>query len=117
MAEGFEEKYDAFLEDMKRMLPKVDPNFANRMMYLERKLAGQSQEDPHAVLTIEYTEGTDMDARLAELRDRYHMQASYTDNHHILFGMGNMRLSTVAEISRDQSIIRISGKASPVVKT
>ncbi len=71
VAEEFEEKYDRFMEDLKRILPKVDPNFASRVMYLERKLANEINDNPHVTMTVEYKDGTDMDSKLAELRDKY----------------------------------------------
>ena len=117
MTEEFEEKYDKFIEDLKRILPKVDPNFASRVMYLERKLANEIDDNPHVTINLEYQDGTDMDRKLAVLRDKYSLEAEYTDKHHILFGMGRMKLATVADISRDETLIKISGKASPIIRT
>lgn len=115
--EAYEERYDRFLEDLRILLPRVDPNLANRVMFLERKLANEADKQPHVALNIEYKEGSDMDKKLAEIRQKHSLEAEYTDNHYILTGIGRMRLAQIAEIAKDADIIRITGHASTVIRT
>ena len=117
MVEAFEEMYDKHLAGLREILPKIDPNFANRVMYLERKLADEAVKEPQLILTIEYKPNVDMDKKLYDLREVHSLEAEYSDKHNILFAMSRMRLAKVEEISQDGDIVSISGKASPIIRS
>lgn len=117
MSQEYDVKYDQFLIDLTRILPKIDPNFACRMMYLERKLAKESPPEPHVALTIEYKSGVDKEAKRAELRDKFNLEVDLMDEPNKVLSMGSMFLDKISKIGSDPDIIKISGKASPVVRS
>lgn len=117
MSEEYEVKYDQFLTELSRILPKIDPNFANRMMYLERKLANESPSEPHVVLTIQYKPDVDKEAKRAELRDKYSLEVDIMDEPNTILAMSRMLLEKINKIASDPDIMNITGKASPTVRT
>ena len=116
MSQEYEIKFDQFLVELSRILPKLDPNFACRMMYLERKLSDQSPPEPHVVLTIEYKSDSNKEAKRAELRDKHNLVVDIMEPNKVI-ALDSMLLEKINRIASDPDIITISGKASPIVKT
>ena len=117
MSEIAQNRYDQYIDYLRQALPKVNPNFVHRVLYLERKLEGESIPEPSAVLTIEYKSDSDMDGKLNELREKYFLEAERTDINNILLAVGRMKLDKIEQISADEDIVEIRGKASPVIRS
>lgn len=45
------------------------------------------------------------------------IEAEYTDEHNVLLAMSRMKLDKLQQISSDADIIKLSGKASPVIRS
>lgn len=112
-----ENTYDQYISDLQKAVPNIDSNLLHRVMYLERKLAKEYVKSPHCILTIEYKDGTNMDKKLYNLREKDSLEAEYTDTHNILLAMGRMNTDTLKEIASDADIINIQGKSNPVIRT
>ncbi len=117
MSQEYEIKYNQFLSELARILPKIDTNFACRMMYLERKLENESPPEPHVALTIEYKSEVDRDAKRAQLRDQYNLEVDIMDEPNKVLSMDRMFLEKINKIASDPDILKITGKASPTVRT
>lgn len=112
-----ESVYDQYVSDLERNLPNVDPNFIHRVMYLERKLEDEYVKSPHVVLTIEYKQGVDMDKKLYDLREKFGLEAEYSDVHNILFAESRMDADKISQIAADQEIVKMKGKANPFIRS
>ncbi len=117
MSQEYEIRYDRFLSELARILPKIDTNFACRMMYLERKLENESPPEPHVVLTIEYKSEVNRDAKREQLRDQYNLEVDILDEPNKVLSMDRMLLEKINKISSDPDILKITVKASPIVRT
>ena len=117
MSQDIEEKYEQFLSELKSIAGPVDPNFAMRLMYLERKMTKSVQTNvkPHVALTVKFKTGTSRDSKIANLRNTGLMVENIDEPDAILV-MGYMDMNKVAEISKDSDIETITGKASPVIR-
>ena len=118
MSQDIEAKYEQFLSELKDIASPVDPNFAMRLMYLERKMAKsiQSKVKPHVALTVKFRAGINRDAKISNLRNEGWMVENIDEPDTILV-MGNMDMNRVADISNDPDIDKITGKASPVIRS
>lgn len=112
-----ENAYDQYISDLQKSVPNVNPNLLHRVMYLERKLSNEYVKTPQCILTIEYKNGTDMDKKLYDLREKDSLEAEYTDTHNILLAMGRMNTDTIKKIASDTDIVKIQGKSNPIIRT
>jgi hypothetical protein len=117
MAQDVEAKYDQFLAELQSIMGPVDPNFAMRLMYLERKMAKsiQSSIKPHVALTIKLKSEANKESKVQSLRSKGLMVEGIDEPNTILV-MGYMDMNNVADISTDAEIEKITGKASPVIR-
>ncbi len=116
MSQEIESIYDQYLSNLQSKLPNVDPNFVHRVMYLERKLASEYVKEPQVTLVIEYKSGLDMNRKLNELRDKFALEAESTAETALL-AMSRLNLEQVAKIASDSDIVKISGRASPIIRS
>jgi len=117
MSNDVEAKYDKFLSEIQNTVGPVDPNFAMRLMYLERKMSKsmQSSIKPHVSLTITFKNGVNRESKIENLRTKGLMVESI-DEPNALLVMGYMDMNKVAAISTDPDIEKITGKASPIIR-
>ena len=117
MSNDVETKYDKFLSEIQNIVGPVDPNFAMRLMYLERKMSKSTQSSikPHVSLTVAFKNGVNRESKVENLRSRGLMVESI-DEPDALLVMGYMDMNKVAEISADPDIEKITGKASPIIR-
>lgn len=113
MAQDVESTYDEYMAKLKQIMPNVDPNFAHRIMYLERKLAHEDVPDVEVSAMIEYKSGTDIDNKVSGLRGKYSLEVEHGDKQNVLHVVSRMKISMIKEISQDRDIVKISGKADP----
>jgi len=109
--------YDQYVESLQKGLPKVDSNLSHRVMYLERKLSSEYVKEPQVVLYAEYKSGTDMEKKLYDLREKFSLEAENSEEPNVLLGMGRMKLDKIQEISLDTDLVKLSGKASPIIRS
>lgn len=117
MSQDYEIKYDQFLSELEKLLPKIDANFANRMMYLERKLENELVKEPQAVLTIEYKTDADLEKKSDNLRYKHSLEIELTDEPNKVLAQGRMRLNKIKDIATDPDIVKIEGTASPTIRS
>jgi hypothetical protein len=111
MSQDVESVYNEYISKLKQVMPNVDPNFAHRIMYLERKLANEDVPDVEVSAMIEYKLGTDVDNKVNGLRGKYSLEVEHSDKKNVLHVLSRMKIGTIKEISLDRDIIKISGKA------
>ncbi|MFQ5440311.1 MAG: hypothetical protein ACE5DL_02505 [Nitrosopumilaceae archaeon] len=118
MSHDIEGKYDQFLEELANTVGPLDPNFAMRLMYLERKMLKSMQPSilPHVALTIQFKTGVNRDNKIENLRTTHGLWAENLDKANEILATGYMDMNKVLEISTDSDIETISGKASPVIR-
>jgi|AP12_2_1047962.scaffolds.fasta_scaffold80598_1 hypothetical protein len=109
--------YDQYVLNLQKTSPKVDANLLHRVMYLERKLSSEYVKEPQVTLLIEYKSDVDMDKKLYDLRENFSLEAEHTDEHNILLAMSRMNLDKIQQIASDEDIVKISGKASPIIRS
>lgn len=117
MSQELESIYDQYLSNLQKSLPNVDPNFIHRVMYLERKLSSEYIQEPQVILIIEYKSNVDMGRKLYDLREKFSLEAENTDKHNVLFAMSRMKLDKIKQIASDNDIVKLSGKASPIIRS
>ena len=112
-----ESKYDQFLADLQKIMPAVDPVFATRLMYLERKIpkSALSSVKPHVSLTITYKKGANREKKQFFLREKYGFMVEMLDEPQKVLCMGYMDIGMVESVSNDPDIELITGKASTVL--
>ena len=115
MGSELESIYDQYVENLRKGLPKVDPNLSHRVMYLERKLASEYVKEPHVILFAEYKQGTDMEKKLYDLREKFSLEAENSGD--VLLAMGRMKLDKIQEIATDADLVKLSGKVSPIIRS
>lgn len=116
MSQELENTYDQYMSSLEQKLPKVDPNLVHRVMYLERKLSTEYIKEPQVTLMIEYKPDLDMDKKLFDLREKFSLEAEYSDEHTVLFTMGRMKVDRLQEIASDEDMVKITGKAAPIIR-
>ena len=116
MSQEIETIYDQYLSNLQNSLPNVDANFAHRVIYLERKLSSEYVKEPQVTLLIEYKSGADMEKKLYDLREKHSLEAENISEH-VLLAMSRMNLDKVQLIASDSDIVKISGKASPIIRS
>jgi hypothetical protein len=117
MSQEIESIYDQYILNLQKAIPNVEPNLLHRVMYLERKLSNEYVKSPQCMLTIEYKQEVDMDKKLYDLREKYSLEAEYSDIHNILFAVSRMKTDKIREIASDPDIIKISGKSNPIIRS
>jgi DNA replicative helicase MCM subunit Mcm2 (Cdc46/Mcm family) len=117
MSSEIESIYDQYVQNLQRALPKVDANLSHRIMYLERKLASEYVKEPHVILFAECKSGTDMEKKLYDLREKFSLEAENSEEANTVLAMGRMKLDKLIEISADEDIVKLSGKASPIIRS
>lgn len=117
MSSELESIYDQYVENLRKGLPKVDPNLSHRVMYLERKLASEYVKEPHVILFAEYKQGTDMERKLYDLREKFSLEAENSGEQDVLLAMGRMKLDKIQEIATDADLVKLSGKVSPIIRS
>ena len=117
MSSELESIYDEYVSSLQKGLSNVDPNLVHRVMYLERKLSTEYIKEPQVTMMIEYKSGLDMDKKLFDLREDYSLEAEYSDEHTVLFTMGRMKVDKLTQIASDGDIVKITGKASPIIRS
>ena len=111
MSRDVESIYDEYLSKLKQVLPNVNPNFAHRIMYLERKLVNEDVSEPEVSAIIEYKLGTDIDNKVNGLRGKYSLDVEHGDKQNVLHVMSRMKIGKITEIALDRDIEKITGKA------
>ena len=109
MAQSAEEIYDRFLLELKRILGKVDPHLAVRIMYLEREFA---EVYPSVSLKIKYKERANLDKKRYDLNSRYGFLIS-SEGHGVLRATGRMNIKTIEELSSDPHVESMNGSTTP----
>ena len=117
MSSELESIYDQYVSRLQKNLPKVDPNLIHRVMYLERKLSTEYIKEPQVTMMVEYKPGLDMDKKLFDLREKFSLEAEYSDEHTVLFTMGRMKVDKLEQIASDGDVVKITGKASPIIRS
>lgn len=117
MSSELESVYDQYVSSLQKILPKVDANLLHRVMYLERKLSSEYVKEPQVIMLIEYKSGVDMDTKLYNLRENFSLKVEHTDEQDTLLAMSRMKLDKIQQIASDEDIIKISGKASPIIRS
>ena len=110
MSQDVESIYEEYITKLKQAMPNVDPNLAHRIMYLERKLADEDMTEPDVSAIIEYTNGSDLDKKMANLRSRCAVEAEHADKEGTIHIVGRMKTGRLKEIASDKDIVRITGK-------
>lgn len=118
MSVDVEKMYDDFLLNLKEKLGTVDPVFATRLMYLERKMTKSYHPSvkPHVVLTITYKSEVDREAKRAQIRSKGGMMVDLLDNPREILCMGYMDINDVQQLASDPDIEKVTGKASPILR-
>ena len=116
MSQEIESIYDQYLSNLQNKLPNIDPNFVHRVMYLERKLASEYVKEPQVTLLIEYKSDLDMNRKLSDLRDKFALEAESTAEN-VLLAMSRLNLDQIMQIASDSDIAKLSGKASPIIRS
>ena len=109
MAQSAEEVYDRFLLELKRILGKVDPHLAVRIMYLEREFA---EVYPSVSLKIKYKERANLDKKRYDLNSRYGFLIG-GEGHGTLRVTGRMNMQIIEELSYDPDVETMGGFATP----
>ena len=117
MSQELENTYDQYVASLEQKLPKVDPNLVHRVMYLERRLSSEYIKEPQVTLMVEYKPGLDMEKKLFDLRERFSLEAENSDENTVLFTMGRMKVDKLQNIASDGDIVRITGKAAPIIRS
>lgn len=102
--------------NLQKSFPKADPGLVHRVMYLERKLAEEYIPEPHVFLLIEYKSGTNVEKKLYDLREKFSLEAENTAKQNVLFAMSRMKLDKIEQIAADADIVKITGKANPMIR-
>lgn len=116
MSQEIETIYDQYLSDLQKSLPNVDANFVHRVMYLERKLSSEYVKEPQVTMLIEYKSGADTNKKLYDLREKHSLEAENISEH-VLLAMSRMNLDKIKLIASDNDIVKLSGKASPIIRS
>ncbi len=117
MTSEIEVMYEDFLGKLKEKLGPIDINFATRLMYLERKMLQSLQPSvkPHVTLTVTYKSNINLENKQDELRES--MMVQHIDNPPALLCVGQMNMDDVIILLSDSDIEKISGKASPIIRS
>jgi hypothetical protein len=99
---------DGFLTNLDQVLGKIDMELALQVMLFERKM---QDVDPCVELEIHYKSGTDIPRKIFEVREKYGFEVA-GHGKDIVLAKGNMNMSRLQEISRDQDIEKMTGSAS-----
>lgn len=117
MTSEIEAMYEDFLGKLEEKLGPIDINFATRLMYLERKMLQSFQPSvkPQVTLTVTYKSNVNLENKQEELREN--MMVQHMDNPPALLCVGQMNMDDVMSLSSDLDIEKISGKASPIIRS
>lgn len=117
MTSEIEAMYEDFLVKLKEKLGPIDINFATRLMYLERKMLQSLQPSvkPHVTLTVTYKPNVNLENKQEKLRES--MMVQHMNNPPELLCVGQMNMDDVIHLSSDLDIEKISGKASPIIRS
>lgn len=112
-----ESMYEDFLARLREKLGPVDANFATRLMYLERKMQQSFQPSikPQVTLTMTYKHDVSLENKLDVLRDNFMVE--HMENPPALLCVGQMNLDDVVGLSSDSDIEKITGRASPIIRS
>jgi hypothetical protein len=113
MSQEVESIYDEYISKLRQVMPSVDPNFAHRIMYLERKLVNEDVSEPDISAIIEYKPGVDVDKKVNGLREKYSVEVEHGDKQNVLHVTSRMKIGKIREIASDRDIAKITGKADP----
>ncbi|KER06506.1 hypothetical protein AAA799E16_00744 [Marine Group I thaumarchaeote SCGC AAA799-E16] len=117
MTSEIEAMYEDFLSRLKGKLGPIDVIFATRLMYLERKMAQSFQPSvkPHVTLTVTYKPDVSLENKLDKLRENFLVE--HMENPPALLCVGQMNMDDVMSFSSDSDIEKITGRASPIIRT
>lgn len=108
MSADTENRYDDLIVYLNKILPKVDPELALKVLYYERKM---TDVYPSVEMEISYVNGTDRERKRAELFSKYGFQIALHGKNNI-FAKGNMNMDIIKNISDDKEVEEITGIAS-----
>lgn len=111
MSQDVESIYDEYISKLKEAMPNVDPNFAHRVMYLERKLVNEDISEPEVSAIIEYKSGSDVDNKVNGLREKYSLEVEHGNTQNVLHAMSRMKMNKIKDIASDKEIVNITGRA------
>lgn len=117
--------YDQFKSDLKNTVPKIDPNLAHDVIYLENKLKNDKilerykdeYKDPFAEFYINYEGGINLDEKIEKLRKNKNLKATTTDKPNQVFIANRMNIDDFVYLSEDSDIREITGTASPILRS
>ncbi len=117
MTSEIEAMYEDFLVRLNEKSGPIDVNFATRLMYLERKMLQSFQPSvkPHVTLTVTYKSDVNLENKQDRLRENFMVQ--HMNDPPALLCVGQMNLDDVISLSSDSDIEKITGKASPIVRS
>lgn len=108
MSADTENQYDDLIVNLGKVLPKVDPELALKVLYYERKMIDVY---PSVEMEISYRSGTDRDRKRDELFSKYGFQIALHGKNNI-FAKGNMNMAIIKNMADDQEVEEITGTAS-----
>ena len=111
MSQDVESIYDEYMSKLKQAMPNVDPNFAHRIMYVERELENFDAHDPFVSAIIEYKSDVDVDIKINGLRQKYSLEVEHGSKPNLLHVESRMTIDSIKRISADRDIIKITGKS------
>lgn len=117
--------YDQFKSDLKNTVPKIDPNLAHDVIYLENKLKNDKilerykdeYKDPFAEFYINCEGGINLDEKIEKLRKNKNLKATTTDKPNQVFIANRMNIDDFVYLSEDSDIREITGTASPILRS
>lgn len=112
MSQDVESLYEEYISKLKQAMPNVDPNFAHRVMYVERELGDYDIHEPFVSALIEYRLGVDVDKKVNGLREKYSLEVEHANKPSILHVESRMTIDKIKGISADRDILKISGKSN-----
>lgn len=117
MTSEIEAMYEDFLAKLGEKLGPIEVNFATRLMYLERKMLQSLQPSvkPHVTLTVTYKLNSNLENKENNLRESFMVQ--HIESPPALLCIGQMNLDDVIHLSSDQDIEKITGRASPIIRS
>lgn len=117
--------YDQFKSDLKNAVPKIDPNLAHEVIYLQNKLKNDKilerykdeYKDPFAEFYVNYKAGINLDEKIEKLRKNKNLKATTTDKPNQVFVANRMNIDDFVYLSEDSDIREITGTASPILRS
>ena len=120
-----EQIYEKFQSELKETLPKVDPKLTHAMVYYQKKLENdeilkQYKDEykiPFVEFYINYNANVDLDKKIENLRKEKNLKATTTDKPNQVFVANRMSLDDIVSLTHDPDLTKITGNASPIIRS